>query len=158
MIDADRSGHDEEPGDPGDRLPVDHDPALTDDDYRSLAEFRHALRRFLAFSERAARDHDIPPAQHQLLLAIRGSAPGRHPSTSDLAEVLQLRLHSVGELIDRAESNGFVERQEDPDDARRSLLALTERGRSVLGALSVLHRRELRTFRTELAAILDQLD
>ncbi len=137
---------------------TDPDTPLTDDDYRSLAEFRHALRRFLAFSESAARNHDITPAQHQLLLAIRGSASGRQPSTSELAEALQLRLHSVGELIDRAEANGYVERRIDPDDARRTLLTLTEYGQSLLDSLSVLHRSELRTFRTELAAILDQLN
>ena len=131
---------------------------LTDEDYRSLADFRHALRRFLAFSDHAARDHDITPAQHQLLLAIRGAARDRAPSTSDLAEALQLRLHSVGELIDRAEDNGLVERQVDPDDGRRMLLTLTEHGRSLLQSLSVLHRSELRTFRTELAAILEHLE
>ena len=130
---------------------------LTDADYRSLAEFRHALRRFLSFSEHAARDRDLTPAQHQLLLAIRGAASDRPPSTSELAEALQLRLHSVGELIDRAEANGLVERHVDTADARRTLLGLTDRGRSLLDSLSVLHRAELRTFRTELTAILDQL-
>ena len=50
------------------------DRPLSDADYRSLAEFRHALRRFLAFSEHAARDHGLTPSQHQLLLAIRGHA------------------------------------------------------------------------------------
>lgn len=136
---------------------TDDQTSLNDDDYRSLAEFRHALRRFLAFSEQAAREHDITPAQQQLLLAIRGSTAARQPSTSDLADALQLRLHSVGELIDRAATNGYVERRTDPDDARRTLLELTEHGRSVLDSLSLLHRGELRTFRTELAAILDQL-
>ncbi len=134
-----------------------NEPALTDEDYHSLAEFRHALRRFLAFSDSAARKHHITPAQHQLLLAIRGSEPDGRPSTSDLAEALQLRLHSVGELIDRAEANGLVQRDPDPSDARRILLSITDRGRAVLDSLSVLHRRELRTFRTEFAAILDQL-
>lgn len=136
---------------------TDPDTPLTDLEYQSLAEFRHALRRFLAFSERAAREHDITPAQHQLLLAIRGSAPDGHPSTSELADVLQLRLHSAGELIDRAVANGLVDRRTDPDDARRSLLTLSAYGRSRLDTLSVLHRRELRTFRTELATVLDQL-
>lgn len=134
------------------------DAPLTDADYRSLAEFRHALRRFLAFSEHAARQHDITPAQHQLLLAIRGSSGDGEPSTSDLAELLQLKLHSVGELIDRAAVNGLVDRHADPHDARRSLLDLTDHGRTQLDSLSVLHRRELRTFRTELGSILDQLD
>ena len=77
---------------------------------------------------------------------------------SDLAEVLQLKLHSVGELADRAADNGLVERRSDPADARRSLLSLTDEGRSQLDELSVLHRRELRRFRVELGAILDELD
>ncbi len=130
---------------------------MTDADYRSLAEFRHALRRFLAFSERAARDHDLTPAQHQLLLAIRGHHGDVSPSMSELADALQLRLHSVGELADRAIDNGLVERRHDPADARRSLLMLTADGAARLDALSVLHRSELRRFRTELAAILDEL-
>ena len=139
------------------------DRPLSDADYRSLAEFRHALRRFLAFSERAAREHGLTPSQHQLLLAIRGHAGAGNPSLSepslsDLAEVLQLKLHSVGELADRAVENGLVQRRSDPADARRSLLSLTDEGRRQLDALSVLHRRELRRFRVELAAILDELD
>lgn len=137
---------------------TDHETPLSDSDYRSLAEFRHALRRFLAFSERAAREHGVTPTQHQLLLAIRGFSPDQQPSTSDLADILQLKLHSAGELLDRALSNGLVARRTDPDDSRRSLIALTDTGRSQLDSLSVLHRRELRTFRTELAAILDQLE
>ena len=133
------------------------DPPLSDSDYRSLAEFRHALRRFLAFSEQAARDHGLTPAQHQLLLAIRGHAGPSDPSTSELAEVLQLRLHSTGELADRAVDNGLVTRRADPVDARRSLLSLTDEGRAQLDELSLLHRRELRRFRVELRAILDEL-
>ena len=138
---------------------TDRDGApLTDADYRSLAEFRHALRRFLAFSERAARDHGLTPAQHQLLLAIRGHPAPSDPSISELAEVLQLKLHSTGELADRAVENGLIERRADPADARRSLLSLTDEGRTQLDALSLLHRRELRRFRVELRAILEELD
>ncbi len=134
------------------------DAPLTDAEYRSLAEFRHALRRFAAFSESAARDHGLTPAQHQLLLAIRGHGGVGSPSMSELAEVLQLKLHSVGELAERAIDNGLVERCHDPADARRSLLRITDEGAARLDELSVLHRRELRRFRTELGAILGVLD
>jgi hypothetical protein len=34
---------------------------LTDHDYRSLADFRRALRLFVAFSEQAARDAGLTP-------------------------------------------------------------------------------------------------
>ena len=131
------------------------EPPLTDDEYRSLASFRHSLRRFLAFSEQAARAHGVAPSQHQLLLAIRGWAGEGAPSTSEVAELLQLKLHSVGELAERAADNGLVDRHADPGDARRSLLTVTALGEARLDAL--VHRRELRELRVELATVLEEL-
>ena len=63
---------------------------ISDTDYRALAEFRHHIRRFLRFSEDAARAAGLEPQQHQLLLAIRGLPQGTEPSIGELAE----RLHS----------------------------------------------------------------
>ena len=130
---------------------------LSDREYRSLAEFRYALRTFLRFSEEAARDAGLTPAQHQLLLAIRGHPGDEPPSTSDIADRLQLKLHSTVELVARAESNGLVVRIVDEGDARRALLALTEAGESKLAELSVLHRRELKRFRDEMGDVLREL-
>ena len=130
---------------------------LSDREYRSLAEFRHALRTFLRFSEEAARDAGLTPAQHQLLLAIRGHPNADTPSTSDIAERLQLKLHSTVELVARAEANGLVVRVVDEGDARRALLALTPEGESKLAELSVLHRRELKRFRDEMRDVLREL-
>ena len=62
---------------------------LSDRDYESLAAFRRELRRFLAFSEEAARSAGLTPAHHQLLLAIRGHAGGA-PSISDVADALRV--------------------------------------------------------------------
>lgn len=132
---------------------------LTDTEYRSLAHFRFALRTFLAFSEAAARDHDLTPAQHQLLLAVRGAEAGAGPpSISVIADQLQVRLHSAGELVSRAVDNGVLERRVDPDDARRTLVATTALGRERLEELSLLHRRELRRFRTEMNRLLESID
>lgn len=140
-------------------MDTDAERPLTDDEYRSLAEFRSALRRFLAFSEDAARAQGITPAQHQLLLAVRGAeATGTPPSLTDVAERLRVRLHSAGELVDRAVDHGLVERHVDPDDARRALVATTPDGRVHLERLSKLHRRELRRFRTEMNQLLEPID
>lgn len=131
---------------------------LSDAGYRSLARFRYALRRFQRFSETAARDAGLTPAQHQLLLAIRGHDGDAPPSVSVVAEHLQLKLHSAGELVSRAEAKGLVERWSDPDDARRTLLALTPEGDAKLAALSVQHRVELQRFRREMNDVLRELD
>lgn len=116
--------------------------ALTDDDYRLLAEFRHQLRVFLIFSQEHARDAGLNPAQHQLLLAVRGF--GRTaPTVGELAERLALKHHSTVELLDRLEAQGLVQRSRAETDRRVSLVRLTARGRRVLGKLSLAHREEL---------------
>lgn len=134
------------------------DRPLADRDYRSLAEFRRALRQFMSFSEAAARDAGLTPVQHQLLLAIRGFVGSGAPSLSDMADNLQLRLHSAGELVQRAEAKGLVVRSPDPDDARRVLLALSPEGEERLAGLTRTHRDELRRFRSEASSILNELD
>ncbi|QXC59390.1 MarR family transcriptional regulator [Aquihabitans sp. G128] len=131
---------------------------LSDADYRSLARFRHALRLFQRFSEDAARAAGLTPAQHQLLLAVRGHDGDGPPSVTEVAERLQLKLHSAGELVARAEANGLLARTADPDDARRTLLALTPDGGAKLAELSQQHRTELRRFRREMNDVLRELD
>jgi DNA-binding MarR family transcriptional regulator len=131
---------------------------LTDSDYRTLAEFRHALRVVLRFSEEAARAEGLTPNQHQLLLAIRGYPGGDPPTIGDVADHLQLQHHSVVELVARAVEAGLVTRTVDADDRRRQRLALTVVGRRRLERLSAQHRDELRRFRREMADVLHELE
>jgi DNA-binding MarR family transcriptional regulator len=130
---------------------------LSDRDYRSLAAFRRELRRFLAFSEQEAKGAGLTPSHHQLLLAIRGHE-GDAPSITDIASSLQIKLHSATELVDRAEAKGLVTRSHDPDDARRTVLALTDDGAARLADLSAAHRTEIRRFRRQMDDILTHLD
>ncbi|MFO7278983.1 MAG: MarR family transcriptional regulator [Thermoanaerobacterales bacterium] len=122
------------------------DPAepdgLTDEDYRRLLELRDGLRRFLRWSEQQARAAGITPAQHQLLLAVRGH-PGGPPTLRDIADHLLLRHHSVVGLVDRAEEAGLVTRVGDPDDQRLVRVELTAEGARVLAALAAEHKEEL---------------
>jgi DNA-binding MarR family transcriptional regulator len=118
-------------------------------EYRTLARFRRSLRSFLHFSEEAAKNAGLTPAQHQLLLAVKGFDGGGHPTIGDAAEWLRLKHHSAVELVDRAEAGGLLEREPDPEDARRQRLRLTPEGESRLASLSELHRAELRRFRDE---------
>jgi DNA-binding MarR family transcriptional regulator len=130
---------------------------LDDREYRALARFRHALRVFLRFSENAARAEGVTPAQHQLLLAVRGHETHPAVSISDLAEVLQVKNHSVVGLVDRSDAAGLTSSVADPADARRRLVSLTSEGEAVLERLSDQHRHELRAFREEMGALLREL-
>ena len=86
-------------------------PTPSDEDYRRLLELRTGLRRFLRWSEQQAETAGVTPAQHQLLLAIRGHPDERGPTIGDAAGYLLLRHHSVVGLVDRAENAGLIERQ-----------------------------------------------
>lgn len=126
-------------------------------EYRALARFRRALRSFLHFSEEAARAAGLTPAQHQLLLAIKGSEWDDPPTIRELAESLKLRHHSAVELIDRAAAAGLVEREHDRTDGRLQRVVLTRLGEGKLAALSKLHRDEVRRFKEEMVEQLDVL-
>lgn len=122
-------------------------------EYEAVAAFRHELRRFLRFSEDAARSHGLTPQQHQLLLTIKGF-PGRDWATiREIAERLQLRHHSVVGEIDRAVSAGLVTRSPHPTDRRAVDIRLTPAGETVLASLTAAHQHELTRMRGQLAAL-----
>jgi DNA-binding MarR family transcriptional regulator len=124
---------------------------LTKADFEALARFRFGIRRYLRFSEQAVRDHGLTPQQYQLLLALKGF-PGREWATlTELADRLQLRHHSVVELVNRAQAQDLVTRASDPTDARVVRVELTRHGERALARLSALHRDELRRWGTALA-------
>ena len=117
---------------------------LTDAEFERLLRFRDGLRRFLRWSEGEAKRSGLTPAQHQLLLAIRGHAGA--PSVGEVAEHLLLRHHSVVELVDRAAEAGLVRRIADREDHRVVRLALTAAGERKLAALAAAHLDELPRF------------
>ena len=125
-----------------------------DPDYAALARFRHALRKFLAFSEEAAAAEGLTSQQHQALLAIAGLSQDGALSIGELAEILILRHHSVVELVDRLGKLGLVERMADPADGRRVLVHLTETGRHKLQTLSETHMKELAAIGPTLSELL----
>jgi DNA-binding MarR family transcriptional regulator len=111
--------------------------------YRKLAEFRYRIRRFLHFSEEAARLAGIEPQQHQLLLAIKGLPDSTRPTVTAISSRLCLRHHSTVELINRLVERGAVKRRHSEEDRREVLVELTPHGEQLLRMLSVLHWEEL---------------
>ena len=126
---------------------------LTREDYENLLAFRTSLRRFLHWSETKARDAGLTPAQHQLMLAIKGHRGGQGPAVSNLAGYLLLRHHSTVELIDRAEAAGLAQRWGDDAGDRLTRVRLTAHGEKCLNRLAPAHLDEFRN----LAPVLGQL-
>jgi DNA-binding MarR family transcriptional regulator len=116
---------------------------LDQQDYERLLAFRTGLRRFLAWSGQQAEAAGITPAQHQLLLAVRGHPDPRGPTIGEIAGYLLVRHHSAVELIDRAVTAGLVARRADNQDGRTVRIALTGDGRQRLERLAAAHLEEL---------------
>jgi DNA-binding MarR family transcriptional regulator len=110
---------------------------------RHLAWFRYKLRKFLRFSEQAARRCGVTPLQHQLLLGIAGYTDRPRATISELAEFLQERHNSVVQLVERAVRRRLVHKQHDTHDRRYVIVSLTPRGEAVLSKLAKLHQQEL---------------
>ena len=113
--------------------------------YKAMAELRYQIRRFLRFSESAARQAGIEPQQHQLLLAVRGLPDALKPTIGVLAERMQLQHHSTVELIDRLVERNFLFRLRSTDDKRQVLVKLTHDGEEFLQKLSLHHLQELQS-------------
>ncbi|MCC6527591.1 MAG: winged helix-turn-helix transcriptional regulator [Polyangiaceae bacterium] len=129
---------------------------MTDEplDYAALAELRHQIRRFLVFSEGAARAAGLEPRQHQLLLAVKGLPATERPTIGELAGRLQVRHHSLVELVDRCVAARLVTRRPSAADRREILVHVTARGERVLRRLSIAHQAELGTAGPALARAL----
>ena len=128
--------------------------AITKTDYEVLAEFRSTLRRFMSFSENAAKEVGITPQQHQALLAIQGF-PGREQITiGELSERLQIKHHSTVGLVNRLEAEKLITRSPAQDDRRKVFISLTKQGLSILKKLSDIHRQELQRLSPQLRSLL----
>jgi DNA-binding MarR family transcriptional regulator len=127
-------------------------PPLTEEQWRALLSFRVALRSFMRWSEGQAASVGLTPAQHQLLVAIRGHG-GVAPTISEVAAHLIVRHHSAIGLVDRAEALGLVERRKDSSDQRLVRVVLTPLGRERVDALASAHLEELRRLAPVLGAL-----
>src|SRR5271157_2053597 len=102
---------------------------------RRLAWFRHNLRRFLRFSEKATREHGLTPQQYLLLLGIAGYTGRGWATIGELAEFLQERHNAVVGLVQRACLKQLVRKEQGERDRRFVRVRLTRRGTNTLHKL-----------------------
>jgi DNA-binding MarR family transcriptional regulator len=108
----------------------------------------------MRWSEEQASAAGLTPAQHQLLVAIKGHPGPGSPAIRELAEYLLLQSHSAVGLVDRAEAAGFVRRRPDDNDARVVRVELTEKGDRLVTDLTKAHLAELRNLAAALGDLL----
>jgi DNA-binding MarR family transcriptional regulator len=128
---------------------------VSTEEYETLAAFRHALARFLGFSEAAAAAAGLTPRQYQALLAMKGNREAL--SIGNLAERLQIHHHSAVGLVDRLEAMGLATRAVDPGDRRRIHVKPTPKGERQVARLAAVHRDELKERAETLSRLLRRL-
>src|ERR1051326_3292139 len=75
-------------------------------DYARLAAFRHALRRFLRFSEAAAARVGLTTQHYQAMLVLRGCPDDKRVTINDLAQPTSLKQKHTGVAVQPAAPAG----------------------------------------------------
>lgn len=84
------------------------------------------------------RHADAGPPMYGVLRAVGYL---RAPSQRDIAQTIGLDPSDLVGVLDRMETNGWLFRERDPADRRRSLVRLTEEGQEVLDRYNAVARR-----------------
>lgn len=117
---------------------------MTGNDEESLADLFWAVARRLGHqSRRTLEPWEINPGHARALAVLMRHGPVR---LSTLAEHLHIAPRSTTEVVDGLEERGLIERQSDPEDRRATLVALTDEGTRVGGAIRAARAAEADRF------------
>ena len=110
------------------------------------------------------REHGLEPGWHDLLATLRRQGPKLRPT--DLMGSLMLTSGGTTKRLQKLEAAGLIAREPDPNDRRGQLIALTDKGRELIDAVTGPHlANEARLLealsdeeREQLAALLRKLN
>lgn len=118
---------------------------MSPDTLHLLGALRRIAQSLDTYSKTIEHEAGLTLPQLLLLEALRSEA--EPPTTGRLAQRVSLTQGTVTSILDRLEVRGLVRRTRSDDDRRRVLVALTSRGRSLLGkAPPLMHADFLRGF------------
>jgi len=107
---------------------------------RSLTQVGRAILRLDVPRDALPDGTTVTRTGYWVLVRVSEVEPAR---LSDLAATVELDLSTISRQIRDLAADGLIDRSPDPADGRAVLLALTERGRTVLEAVSESRRRVL---------------
>jgi DNA-binding MarR family transcriptional regulator len=116
-----------------------------------LAVWRVFLRVHASLTRRLEHDllieHDLPLASYDVLLQL-AEAPQRRLRMTDLAARVLLSRSGLTRLVDRLATDGLVERQSCPSDARGTFTVITEAGLNRLRQAAPTHLGGIEAYMT----------
>jgi len=103
--------------------------------------------------------HGLQPGWFDLLAALRRAGAPYELNPTDLTRATMLSSGGTTKRLDRLAEAGLVERRDDPDDRRGTLVRLTRRGKGVIDRAVETHlQNEKRLLRSFTPAELRTLD
>ncbi len=105
----------------------------------------YAYRDFTAEPDKMLSRFGFGRAHHRVVYFV-----GRYPgmTVTELLQILRITKQSLSRVLGTLVEEGFVEQRSDPEDRRRRLLSLTDKGKQLEQALSdVQMRRIARAYR-----------
>jgi DNA-binding MarR family transcriptional regulator len=135
-------------------------PTLQGKAWRAILEGHRDIARFL--EQEFRRGAGLEAQYYDVMLHVSEGEGGRR--MTDLADKVVLSKSGLTALVDRMESEGFVERRPDPDDRRATRIVLTPLGEERFAQASRHHRGVVRRVFTsivdkdEAAVIVDVLN
>src|ERR1700751_1665897 len=110
---------------PNSKQPITMDAVYTAPGYL----FRRMQQIAVALFMEECKDFDLTPVQYAALIAIH-----THPGidATRLSAVIAFDRSTLGNVIERIETKGFIERRPSPEDKRVKLLTLTKSGATLL--------------------------
>jgi DNA-binding MarR family transcriptional regulator len=88
---------------------------------------------------RFAETLDLPLVWYEILLHVNSAECGQRPF-GELEELIVFSQSGLSQLLTRMEAQGLLCRDADPDDARRTVVVLTDAGRALLTQCAEVHR------------------
>jgi len=139
---------------------------LGPDDLRTWRAFLVAAHEVEAALDRQLQRDAGMPHSHYAVMVMLSEAEGRTLRMGQLAEQLRFSASRLAHAAKRMEANGWIRREQCPDDARGQLAVLTDAGERALAAAAPGHVALVRRIlvepttpfeRRELAGLLERM-
>jgi DNA-binding MarR family transcriptional regulator len=112
---------------------------FTDDEFRVWRGFLRTHRAITdELNRRLTREHDLTLLHYGVLITLI-TDPGRRMRMTDIADRVLTSPSGMTRAVARLVDDGLVAREQDPDDRRSFLVALTPRGVRRLRRAQVTH-------------------